>query len=507
MMPQFTPRLAFFFNGLLIALLYTLFSGKLLFAQCNLPRANLKQLDTFRTRPCQGDTVLLEAAYQADSSIGYQWFRNGSPIPAATGSVYKATENGNYHFLYRKDNCLSACYDLIPVSYRAALKPPVPVISLKAAPDTGSCFRNISIRSMQSVGFERVWMNDGRILSGQSDTVLNSDSLGFYRLMLRTPEGCRSFSDILALQVIGDEGIYKPRIERATTVSDNNGAERCMVFWRTNPNPSSRIKKIRILRETQPGVFQAVGYAAATDTSFMDASSNPAQKPYYYRIQPLLQCGSDSFFTAPSPWHRCIHLNVYAQFGYYLLNWTPYAGMQLDNYRILAFNGADLIDEVVLGPAVTSYPYNPQGNTITHFQIEATGTQPYVPWGRIAEPPKKTLSNSRPITQFLSCGESAFNAALTVDTVTSVSAITEQAIGFRLFPSPSADGRCEVHAGTSIEDLQVMDVQGRRQEVSIRPSDAGRWQVVLPENARNGLYLVQIRSGKKMAALKWVLER
>lgn len=479
------------------------------YAQCNLPRANLKYIDTASLRPCEGDSLVLEAAYRPPS-LGIQWYRDGQAIAGQTGPTYSVKTSGSFYFLYRQgDTCQSACYDEVPVNFRPFPSVPKPLISLKTKPDTsaGGCYRNFVIRSTGGEGFSRSWLNDGRVIPGQTDSLLASDTLGIYRLKLVSPQGCMALSDPIRVDVDGSLKKFRPLIQLATVV-DTLGAERCMVFWSIKTPLNPMIRRVRIFREETPGVFRLVGSVAPADTAFLDLSSEPGKKPYYYRIQALLQCGSDSFVTAPSPWHRCIHLTLaqHSNAPVFHLGWTPYEGMQVNGWEILAIDGnGEQIDSIIsLPPQVTSYTYVSSGIIPTAFQIRAVSDNVIPSWGRVMASSRKSLSNTRPTILRLACSQSAFNEGLLVSRA--VSGI--QRPEMELFPSPSSDASCTLISSGDIESVWLFDATGRQHALQTEQISPERLQLRADAGLPDGLYFLKIKdSGGRIRTMPWLLQR
>lgn len=512
-MKQFSlPVFLFVFN---LATGIILLDSNTGYAQCYLPRANMKALTAQQLRPCQGDAVVMEAAYRP-AGVQYQWYKDGSPVAGATDPVFQATENGNYHFVYRQgDTCQSAFFDLVPVVYKPFLKPAVPVLNLQTPPNGQNCFQTFTISSNNvNPSDTLVWLNDGVPVSGASQTTFSGNTLGIYRLLVKSAGGCSALSPAVPVQVSGAFTKFQPRIERATVVKSGN-TQRCKVFWQLNSTMNDTLRRIRILREklNAPGVFEAVDTIPVSGTSYepVDESSSPWERPYYYRIQGMVKCGSDSFYTAPSRWHKCIHLNLTRSGNVVNLLWTPYEGFSSNNFKILCLNADGVpIDSIVgISPSVSSFSYPLSNNAVAGFRLEAVSDSMdvYAPWGRIsANIPRKTISNTRPTTQSVTGGDSTsiFNKEVVI---TSIKELFQQSPAFWLYPSPSRDGSCVLGFSTQPEAVELYDVMGRKQAAALENLPGGGMRLQASKELQNGWYFVKAISGNRVSTQRWLLQR
>lgn len=491
-------------------------------AQCYVPRANLKALTTRQLNPCQGESVLLEAAYRPDS-VSYFWFKDGVQIENESGPVYNATQNGVYHFVYFKsgaDSCRSKFYDQVPVNYKEA-SVSVPQISLSQAPNSSNCYRSFTISSNVNAldtTVNRIWLNDGVPVPAATESSFSGTTPGIYRLRTTPTDtnGCDAISAPLVVQVSGSDAVFIPRIDTASVIKDQAGEQRCQLSLKLKSPVSQRLKNIRILREKleSPAEFELVQTVPVTnDTSYtiLDPTSYPWERSYYYRIQPEVSCSSSSdsnFLTAPSKWHKCIHLLITKSQNNYNLLWTPYEGFNLSGYRILCLNANDgLVESISVDSAISSYTYTANNPSVVKFQVEgiAKASDSYNPWGRIsANLPRKTKSNTRPTIQSIPGGDSTslFNKEVVVTSVKD----RNPALSFQLYPSPSRDGSCILSIPNHPDAVDLYDATGRKQAATLNRLPGG---VRLQASAelQNGLYFVKVRSGGRVSAQRWLLQR
>jgi hypothetical protein len=499
-------------------ILFTFLNSRPSFGQCYLPRANMKAFAAQQLNPCQGEAVEMEAAYRP-AGVQYQWYKDGSPIAGAIGPVYQATENGNYHFVYRQgDTCQSTFYDLIPLTYRPFPKPAAPTLNLQNLPDSQNCFQSFTISIANVSQFNPTdtlfWLNDGVPVPGANQTTFSGSTLGIYRLLVKSAGGCFALSgNAVTAQLNGSYAKFQPRIKVASVVRSGI-TQRCQVSWALNSPQSDTLRRIRILRErlNAPGVFEAVDTLPISGTTYtpIDESSSPWERPYYYRIQGMIKCGADSFYTAPSRWHKCVHLNLTRSGNIVNLLWTPYEGFPIASFRILCLNdNGQLLDSITgIPPEVSSYSYLLTNNEISRFQVEAVSSQTeadYMPWGRIsANLPLKTKSNTRPTILSIPGGDSTsiFNKEVVVTSVKN----RNPALSFQIYPSPSRDGSCILSMANPPDAVDLYDATGRKQAASLQMLPGG---VRLQASAefRNGLYFVKVRSGGRFAVQRWILQR
>lgn len=484
--------------------------------QCSLPRANMKALQG-KLNPCLGDSVIMEAAFRP-ANVQYQWFKDGIALLGATNPVYKAVSNGDYHFVYRNNTCQSEFFDKVRLNYKTILSVNAPVLTLVNPPVITNCYNTFTISSNASPSDTMVWLSDGVPVPGASGVNFSGISPGIYQLMVISAGGCRALSAPRVVQVNGSDTVFIPRIDTASVVNLPD-SQRCEVSWRFNNPRNPLINHVKILREKDgaPGEFELAGkvqLAGDTNSSFhfLDSTSKPWKRPYYYRLQPQVQCGSDSFLAAPSKWHKCIHLQHSKNSNLFHLFWTPYEGFQLDSFRIRCLDSAGLlVRSFMLPSSVTSKTLTADEvpPSVVKFQMEgiAKATDQYQPWGRInADVPRKTKSNTRPIIQSIPGGDSTsiFNADVVI---TSVRAVKKAAMEFNIFPSPSGNGGGDVFASSGIQKAEVFDLQGRKQEIMVEEMASNHWKLWLPASAENGLYFVRVYSGGGNLVKPWLLQR
>jgi Leucine-rich repeat (LRR) protein len=144
---------------------------------------------------CEGGQVVLTSPTAAT----YQWFRNGTIIPNATGQTFVATQSGAYTVIATNPNTCAVTSSAINVSVEAL---PQAIIT-QAGPELRAPDGN----------FDYQWFRNGVPIAGATSRVFTTFTSGSYqvRLTSRTGQACSNLSPAFSL-VITDLGNVSPEL-------------------------------------------------------------------------------------------------------------------------------------------------------------------------------------------------------------------------------------------------------------------------------------------------------
>jgi gliding motility-associated-like protein len=132
---------------------------------------------------CTPGSVVLNSS----STLGNQWYLNGSIISGATSNSYTATASGSYTIVNTQNNCASLMSDQIEVF--ANTTPTAPV--LKASKSTTICDgESVKLNTSNSIGIE--WFRNGVLLNGVSGSTYTATEGGSYTIKANSIKGCES---------------------------------------------------------------------------------------------------------------------------------------------------------------------------------------------------------------------------------------------------------------------------------------------------------------------------
>ena len=159
----------------------------------------------------------------------YQWMRNGSIIPGATGQAYSALVNGTYGVAVVD---AQGCHGTSP-GFVIAPFPPVPVVS---GPDTGCASTGAWLSTQDYDAFQ--WTRDGEDIPGATARTHLALQSGAYRVRAANAAGCRSTSGEHAVAIGGFPVIEGPHFntcpEPSVTLTTGDYSE---IQWHLNGDP------------------------------------------------------------------------------------------------------------------------------------------------------------------------------------------------------------------------------------------------------------------------------
>lgn len=135
---------------------------------------------------CQGHSIMLEGP--AGSGYSYQWYKDGSPLPAATSMNYIATLSGYYTLIVTGTGGCNAVSAGVTVTVTT---PVTPIIS-----KNGDELSTTGFYSYQ-------WYKDNNAIPGATNATLTVTSEGYYTVAGTDAGGCTTMSAIAWVQPLG----------------------------------------------------------------------------------------------------------------------------------------------------------------------------------------------------------------------------------------------------------------------------------------------------------------
>jgi hypothetical protein len=232
-------------------------------------------------------------------------------------------------------------------------------------------------------------------------------------------------------------------------------------------------------------VIDTVGYEEITMVT--DAGSNPAIRPYRYKIG-FIDVGNRLF--PAGDYHQTIHLTISQGVnGAWNLIWTPYTGIDYSSYKIMRKTDSGDYEQIAaVSASFSSFTdFNaPPGEVFYMIKIEhPDGCNPAARDGEYASVYSNVASNS----------------------IVSVS--ENKDLDFTIYPIP-ADKQLHVSFGENITGktrLEISDLTGRV-VYSENSNDVrhGQVQSINSFGLKEGMYLLQVTSGENSATRKIVVK-
>ncbi|MEM6270740.1 MAG: T9SS type A sorting domain-containing protein [Bacteroidota bacterium] len=131
---------------------------------------------------CDGDSLQISAA---GSGNAFQWYRNGSLIPGATGTSFFASQSGIHNVILTDGN---GCRDSAATAFELVVNPlPTVTFSPSGAPEI--CIGNqLVITGTAGVSYQ--WFQNGSALPGETNQTLTTGTAGRYNLLLTDANTC-----------------------------------------------------------------------------------------------------------------------------------------------------------------------------------------------------------------------------------------------------------------------------------------------------------------------------
>jgi hypothetical protein len=239
---------------------------------------------------------------------------------------------------------------------------------------------------------------------------------------------------------------------------------------------------------SQADVYEAIGTVNYNDiTIFTDTNSNPAVKPYRYKLGYVDTVGR----TFPmSDFHQTIHLSINQGVGNsWNLIWTGYEGFNVASYNIYRGSNNTAMEKIAsISSSFQSYTdINAPAGTL-YYMIEVINPNGCNPEGRSGNY-NSTFSN-KASNQVTSVNEISWNEEI------------------RIYPNPSTD-HIFVNLnnnGNSDSRIEISDLSGRT--VMVRNIDGSSSSVKInTTELQSGIYFLKVINGDSYETRKFIVKR
>ena len=135
---------------------------------------------------CDGGSVVLNA--NSGLGLSYQWQRDSSDIPGASGSSYTATASGSYTVIVTANSCSKTSLA------QSVTVTPLPVATITPAGATTFCEGgSVVLNANSGVGLSYQWQKDGSDIPGATGSSYTATVSGSYTVLV-TANSCSKTS-------------------------------------------------------------------------------------------------------------------------------------------------------------------------------------------------------------------------------------------------------------------------------------------------------------------------
>ncbi|MEO6830669.1 MAG: gliding motility-associated C-terminal domain-containing protein, partial [Chitinophagaceae bacterium] len=128
---------------------------------------------------CAGDTSVLQT--NTGTGFSYTWQQNGSTIPNAFSSVYKATSAGVYNVIISNGACVAIAS---PITLTVN---PAPVVNISPSGIQTICTgTSLALSTSSNAGWTYSWLRNGLSISGATNNTYTTSSAGIYQVKVST---------------------------------------------------------------------------------------------------------------------------------------------------------------------------------------------------------------------------------------------------------------------------------------------------------------------------------
>ncbi|MBN2747718.1 MAG: VCBS repeat-containing protein [Bacteroidales bacterium] len=274
---------------------------------------------------CPKDSIKL-FVQNPDTTLNFQWLKDGVLINGATSPIYYAKQFGNYQIMISDSSCtvfssphnLNVFSTITPIIQSNGIITPCSNDSLEL--------------------FVNTFFNDYTWSNGKHGSSIFVKRSGDYIVTVTDNNGCVTESTPF---LVNASLIQAPEI---CGVSFDSASNHNKILWNFSSN--NLTDSFRIYRETFiAGQYDLIGSQSADSPSiFVDINSTPQIQSHRYKISAIDSCGSES---PRSIEHKTMHLKIYASINnYWNLSWDQYQGFNFGTYRI--YRGTDSANMVLL---------------------------------------------------------------------------------------------------------------------------------------------------------------
>lgn len=238
---------------------------------------------TGKTQFCPGDPVTATIGVTAGFDA-YEWMKDGTIIPGATGNQITATAFGTYSCHVKRGNTWSQ-WSPVPVvlQLKAATVPPTITVNGLAtkvlpAPDSST-----TVPMQVPAGYATYNWQSTTSATVLSTIRLLSAGIGSYKVKVTEQFGCSSdfTTPFTVINANGSNGPDAP-IGLSATASSKTQIK---LIWSENPNPAYNETNYEVYQAlAAAGPYKLVGFTGKDTTTYLAGGLN-ANTAYYYKVR------------------------------------------------------------------------------------------------------------------------------------------------------------------------------------------------------------------------------
>lgn len=322
-----------------------------------------------------------------------------------------------------------------------------------------------------------------------SDTLQNPIVHSFkamsYTVTITTPNGCTA-TDIVKVQ----PSVSLSQKIRLVGVDSNN---KNTIVWNViNPDI---VDSVNVYKESDiTDVFNKIGSAPYSGSSYVDSLSNPKEKSNRYKITLRDKCG---FETQASEPHKTMHLTInQGQNNSWNLILEPYDGFVVSTYKIYRGTSPESL-YLLSSMAGSSYQFSDHNPPLgfVYYQIEVIA-----PSTQLINAP--SLLRAENVVNVTNLTSSRSNIA--TNNTTGVNGLITNNNFFTVSPNPAKEVVILSIDNTSQSTVKIYDMVGRLIKIE---SVSGLSNYINISNLPNALYVFEVRSGNKIGRQKLLIKK
>lgn len=322
-----------------------------------------------------------------------------------------------------------------------------------------------------------------------SDTIQNPIVHSFktisYTVTVTTPNGCTA-TDIVKVQ----PSVSLGQKIRLVGVDSNN---KNSIVWNViNPD---FVDSVNVYRESDiTDVFNRIGSAPYSASSYVDSLSNPNEKSNRYKITLRDKCGFETLASEP---HKTMHLTInQGQSNSWNLILEPYDGFVVSTYKIYRGTSPESLN-LLSSMAGSSYQfsdYNPPLGSV-YYQVEVIA-----PSTQFMNAPSQLRAAN--VVNVANLTSSRSNIA--TNNTTGFNRLNNDIKFFTVSPNPAKEEVILTMDNISQSTVKLYDLVGRLVKIE---SVSGFSNPIDISDLPNALYVVEVRSGNKIGRQKLLVNK